>query len=429
MRRFIYPIYIFASILVILGLYGCTNKPKDISEEALTAYLEKKYNDTFTLKDRKEFSPHKGTDTLYTFESDSGIICHVSKEYSGGFLGYTYSYQEDYPTMYLREYPELIAELLEGDFEAERIDTDNNYCFESKYILYFESYKEIEIVLEYIDAFLEKAQAIPVSDYAIPDRKITQKRPDVTIGMKENNYQFGVYYHYPTEHFFDKESKNNFLEGAQDTYVGLVREGKLSETLSAEVLMKHPAPAIRNITFHDEPIIDSMVYRKEISEYVIDQSCIEYKDCPFYPDKLAALLKTLGWSPKIPYEDLRQEILTNLWLGLEQFRGTSKLSTWVYRVSVNSALMAIRNYKPKVETLPFEISDTDISSEADDNRTEQLAALHELINQLLPIEKAIILLWLDEYSYEEIADIIGIERNNVATKLHRIKNKLISKSK
>lgn len=132
---------------------------------------------------------------------------------------------------------------------------------------------------------------------------------------------------------------------------------------------------------------------------------------------------------KVPYEDLRQEILTNLWLGLEQFRGASKLSTWVYRVAVNSALMAIRNYKPKVETLPFEISTTDISSEADDNKAEQLAALHELINQLLPIEKAIILLWLDEYSYEEIADIIGIERNNVATKLHRIKNKLISKSK
>lgn len=107
----------------------------------------------------------------------------------------------------------------------------------------------------------------------------------------------------------------------------------------------------------------------------------------------------------------------------------SKLSTWVYRVAVNSALMAIRNYNPKVETLPFEISAVDISSESDDNKAEQLAALHELINQLLPIEKAIILLWLDEYSYDEIADIIGIERNNVATKLHRIKNKLISKSK
>lgn len=134
-------------------------------------------------------------------------------------------------------------------------------------------------------------------------------------------------------------------------------------------------------------------------------------------------------TPKVPYEDLRQEILTNLWLGVAQFRGASKLSTWVYRVAVNSALMAIRNYKPKVDTLPFELSVTDISSETDDNKAERISALHDLINQLLPIEKAIILLWLDEYSYEEIADIIGIERNNVATKLHRIKNKLISKSK
>ncbi len=134
-------------------------------------------------------------------------------------------------------------------------------------------------------------------------------------------------------------------------------------------------------------------------------------------------------TPKVPYEDLRQEILTNLWLGLEQFRGTSKVSTWVYRVAVNSALMAIRNYKPRVETLPFEISVADISSEADDHKAEQLAALHELINLLMPIEKAIILLWLDEYSYDDIAKIIGIERNNVATKLHRIKSKLISKSK
>lgn len=134
-------------------------------------------------------------------------------------------------------------------------------------------------------------------------------------------------------------------------------------------------------------------------------------------------------TPKVPYEDLRQEILTNLWLGLESFKGASKLSTWVYRVAVNSALMAIRSFKPKIETLPIEMTFADISSEADDAKAEQLAALHELINQLLPIEKAIILLWLDEYTYEEIAEIIGIERNNVAIKLHRIKNKIISKSK
>lgn len=156
---------------------------------------------------------------------------------------------------------------------------------------------------------------------------------------------------------------------------------------------------------------------REFGSFVKEHSRIINKVCWAYA------------TPKVPYEDLRQEILTNLWLGLGKFRGASKLSTWVYRVAVNSALMAIRNYKPRVETLPFEISVADISSEADDNKAEQLAALHESINQLLPIEKAIILLWLDEYQYEEIADIIGLERNNVATKLHRIKSKLISKSK
>ena len=156
---------------------------------------------------------------------------------------------------------------------------------------------------------------------------------------------------------------------------------------------------------------------KEFDSFIKEYSRIINKVCWAYA------------TPKVPYEDLRQEILTNLWLGFESFKGMSKLSTWVYRVAVNSALMAIRNFKPKVETLPIELTYADISSEANDANIEQLAALHELINQLLPIEKAIILLWLDEYSYEEIAEIIGIERNNVATKLHRIKNKLISKSK
>ncbi len=155
---------------------------------------------------------------------------------------------------------------------------------------------------------------------------------------------------------------------------------------------------------------------REFSSFVKEHSRIINKVCWVYA------------TPKVPYEDLRQEVLTNIWLRLEQFQGNSKPSTWVYRVSVNSALMAIRNYQSKVKTLPFKISLTDISSEADDEKAEQLNALHELINQLLPIEKALILLWLDEYSYEEIANIIGLERNNVATKLHRIKNKLISKT-
>ena len=156
---------------------------------------------------------------------------------------------------------------------------------------------------------------------------------------------------------------------------------------------------------------------QEFSSFIKEHSRIINKVCWIYA------------TPKVPYDDLRQEILTNLWLGLDHFKGESRLSTWVYRVAVNSALMAIRNYKPKTETLPLEIPAIDISSETYDHMTEQLSELHELINLLLPIEKAIIMLWLDEYSYDEIAEIIGIGRNNVATRLHRIKNKLKSKSR
>lgn len=127
---------------------------------------------------------------------------------------------------------------------------------------------------------------------------------------------------------------------------------------------------------------------------------------------------------KLPFDDLRQEIYVNIWLGLKQFRGDSKMSTWIYRVAVNSALMALRSSKPKIETVSVDFGLLDISSEADDVQRENLQALQSLINRLEDIEKAIMLLWLDEHSYDEIADIVGLKRNTVAVKIHRIKDKL-----
>ena len=122
---------------------------------------------------------------------------------------------------------------------------------------------------------------------------------------------------------------------------------------------------------------------------------------------------------KLPFDDLRQEIYVNIWLGLKQFRGDSKMSTWIYRVAVNSALMALRSSKPKIETVSLNFGLLDISSEADDVQRENLQALQSLINRLEDIEKAIMLLWLDEHSYDEIADIIGLKRNTVAVKIHQ----------
>ena len=117
---------------------------------------------------------------------------------------------------------------------------------------------------------------------------------------------------------------------------------------------------------------------------------------------------------KLTFDDLRQEIYVNIWLGLKQFRGDSKISTWIYRVAVNSALMALRSSKPKIETVSLDFRLLDISSEIDDAQKENLQTLHSLINRLENIEKAIILLWLDEYSYDEIADTVGLKRNTVS---------------
>ncbi len=126
----------------------------------------------------------------------------------------------------------------------------------------------------------------------------------------------------------------------------------------------------------------------------------------------------------MPFDDLRQEIYVNIWMGLEQFRNDSKISTWIYRVAVNSALMALRSSKSKVKTVSLDFGLLDISSEIDDVQRENLQTLRSLIDKLEDIEKAIILLWLDEYSYEEIADTLGFKRNTVATKIRRIKDKL-----
>ena len=151
---------------------------------------------------------------------------------------------------------------------------------------------------------------------------------------------------------------------------------------------------------------------REFACLVKEHSRIINKVCYFYATE------------KIPFEDLRQEVYVNLWLSINQFRGHSKLSTWIYRVAVNTALMTLRSSKSKVETASLDLRSIDISSEIDDEQRENLQTLYNLISRLNDIEKAIILLWLDEYTYDEIADTIGLKRNTVATKLHRIKEKL-----
>lgn len=85
--------------------------------------------------------------------------------------------------------------------------------------------------------------------------------------------------------------------------------------------------------------------------------------------------------------------------------------------------MAIRSSKTKPDTVTIDFSSLDLTTEIDDTQ-KNLQMLYDLINRLEDIEKAIILLWLDEHTYDEIADTLGLKRNTVATRIHRIKEKL-----
>ena len=124
--------------------------------------------------------------------------------------------------------------------------------------------------------------------------------------------------------------------------------------------------------------------------------------------------------------DLFQEILINLWKGFPKFRGESSYSTWIWRVSLNTCNNQERRKKRSVETVPLSI-DIDLYND-DDEKSRQIQMLYDRISRLEPFDRAIILLWLENMTYEDIAGIMGISLANVTTRLFRIKEQLKSMS-
>ncbi|MDX8341382.1 sigma-70 family RNA polymerase sigma factor [Draconibacterium sp. IB214405] len=121
-------------------------------------------------------------------------------------------------------------------------------------------------------------------------------------------------------------------------------------------------------------------------------------------------------------DDLFQEICLQLWRSYPGFREEAKFSTWMYRVALNTAISTIRKTK---NDLHFEqLHDHDCVETEPSDEKEQVHLLYRAISRLNRIDKAIILLWLEEKSYDEIASILGISKTNVSVKLVRIKRKL-----
>lgn len=145
---------------------------------------------------------------------------------------------------------------------------------------------------------------------------------------------------------------------------------------------------------------------QQFTDAVLAHRGIIYKVCYMY-------------APQGMVEDYYQEVLCNLWQNFDQFDGRSKRSTWIYRVALYTCISFIRRKQPTTISLSF-----DLSTDEDASLKEQVEELHSVISRLHHIDRALVMLWLDGYSYEEMAEVTGLTVSYVAVKLMRAKNRI-----
>jgi RNA polymerase sigma-70 factor (ECF subfamily) len=122
--------------------------------------------------------------------------------------------------------------------------------------------------------------------------------------------------------------------------------------------------------------------------------------------------------------DLFQEIVLQLWKSFHTFRGEAKITTWMYRIALNTAISGFRKQHRHVKTEDIQQRHFNISEHITDDRDEDFQKLQWAIRQLSEIERAMIMMALEEVPYEEIAETIGITQNNVRVRMNRIREKL-----
>lgn len=130
-------------------------------------------------------------------------------------------------------------------------------------------------------------------------------------------------------------------------------------------------------------------------------------------------------SAEFDHKDLFQEIVIQLWRSYPSFRGDSKFSTWLYRIALNTAISGLRKKRPDLRSmepsmLPQQMQDIPFDASQED----KLKQLHLAINQLSEVERAIVMLYLEDKSYDEMEEILGINQNNLRVKMNRIKDRL-----
>ena len=157
--------------------------------------------------------------------------------------------------------------------------------------------------------------------------------------------------------------------------------------------------------------------KEEFVRLIEEHKLIIYKICNAYCKKAS------------DRDDLAQEITYQLWKSFNHFNGSVKFSTWMYRVALNVAISFYRKSKKTESVIEFAESHSQVVDKTED-RTEldkNINTLQHLISELKELDKALMILYLEEKSYGEIAEILGITETNVATKVSRIKEKLKQK--
>ena len=129
------------------------------------------------------------------------------------------------------------------------------------------------------------------------------------------------------------------------------------------------------------------------------------------------------------FEDLRQDALINIWNGLARFRAESAASTWVYRVTLNTCVSYKRRSRVSERSAEaFEEFYRGLYDDSAEEEQDRYLLMHRLIASLRPVDRSIMLLWLNDRKYDEIADIMGLSREAVAARIKRAKDTMASKA-
>lgn len=151
----------------------------------------------------------------------------------------------------------------------------------------------------------------------------------------------------------------------------------------------------------------------QFTQLIEENQGIIHKICRIYTDD------------DLSHEDLFQEIVLQLWRSFDSFKGESKFSTWMYRVSLNTAIILIRKKNRTIATSSLEHQIIHINTEENDHVTEErLQLLYAAIKLLNDVERALVLMYLEDLPYKDIAETIGISEVNARVKMNRAKQKL-----